>query len=156
VRREGGAAPDVPERRLRRPGEPGGAPRALAARRIHGGGAPDRPSAHRPGVRRGHAVASRPRVRAGDRMARAAAPAAGTDAGAGTARRRGGPGAPADESGAGTGAGGRVDRRTEGMIATMDGTERYEAVIGLEVHAQLATATKMFCGCRTAFGAEPN
>jgi aspartyl-tRNA(Asn)/glutamyl-tRNA(Gln) amidotransferase subunit B len=32
----------------------------------------------------------------------------------------------------------------------------YETVIGLEVHAQLATATKMFCGCATAFGAPPN
>jgi aspartyl-tRNA(Asn)/glutamyl-tRNA(Gln) amidotransferase subunit B len=32
----------------------------------------------------------------------------------------------------------------------------YEAVIGLEIHAQLLTATKIFCGCSTAFGAEPN
>ena len=32
----------------------------------------------------------------------------------------------------------------------------YEAVIGLEIHAQLLTATKIFCGCPTAFGAEPN
>jgi len=32
----------------------------------------------------------------------------------------------------------------------------YETVIGLEVHAQLATATKMFCGCATGFGAPPN
>jgi aspartyl-tRNA(Asn)/glutamyl-tRNA(Gln) amidotransferase subunit B len=31
-----------------------------------------------------------------------------------------------------------------------------ETVIGLEVHAQLLTATKMFCGCSTAFGAAPN
>lgn len=33
---------------------------------------------------------------------------------------------------------------------------RYEAVIGLEVHAQLSTETKIFCGCSTKFGAEPN
>lgn len=33
---------------------------------------------------------------------------------------------------------------------------RYEAVIGLEVHAQLLTKTKMFCGCSTAYGAPPN
>jgi len=33
---------------------------------------------------------------------------------------------------------------------------QYEAVIGLEIHAQLLTASKIFCGCSTAFGAEPN
>ncbi|VVM06056.1 Asp-tRNA(Asn)/Glu-tRNA(Gln) amidotransferase subunit GatB [Methylacidimicrobium tartarophylax] len=32
----------------------------------------------------------------------------------------------------------------------------YEAVIGLEVHVQLKTETKLFCGCRNEFGAEPN
>jgi len=32
----------------------------------------------------------------------------------------------------------------------------YEPVIGLEVHAQLLTRTKIFCGCSTAFGAPPN
>lgn len=32
----------------------------------------------------------------------------------------------------------------------------YEAVIGLEVHAQLKTASKLFCACSTNFGAEPN
>ena len=32
----------------------------------------------------------------------------------------------------------------------------YETVIGLEVHAQLLTASKMFCGCATTFGGEPN
>jgi aspartyl-tRNA(Asn)/glutamyl-tRNA(Gln) amidotransferase subunit B len=33
---------------------------------------------------------------------------------------------------------------------------RYEAVIGLEIHAHLRTASKMFCGCSAAFGAPPN
>jgi aspartyl-tRNA(Asn)/glutamyl-tRNA(Gln) amidotransferase subunit B len=33
---------------------------------------------------------------------------------------------------------------------------QYEAVIGLEVHAQLLTQSKLFCGCSTAFGAAPN
>jgi aspartyl-tRNA(Asn)/glutamyl-tRNA(Gln) amidotransferase subunit B len=33
---------------------------------------------------------------------------------------------------------------------------RYEPVIGLEVHAQLLTRTKLFCGCRNRFGDEPN
>jgi aspartyl-tRNA(Asn)/glutamyl-tRNA(Gln) amidotransferase subunit B len=32
----------------------------------------------------------------------------------------------------------------------------YEAVIGLEIHAQLLTHTKIFCGCSTSFGAAPN
>jgi aspartyl-tRNA(Asn)/glutamyl-tRNA(Gln) amidotransferase subunit B len=33
---------------------------------------------------------------------------------------------------------------------------KYEPVIGLEVHVQLLTATKIFCGCANRFGAEPN
>src|SRR5262249_39938005 len=32
----------------------------------------------------------------------------------------------------------------------------FEPVIGLEIHAQLLTATKIFCGCSAAFGGEPN
>src|SRR5215218_9299684 len=32
----------------------------------------------------------------------------------------------------------------------------YEVVIGLEVHAQLSTHSKIFCGCSTTFGAPPN
>src|SRR5262245_25830656 len=32
----------------------------------------------------------------------------------------------------------------------------YEAVIGLEIHAQLNPASKIFCGCSTRFGDEPN
>ena len=35
-------------------------------------------------------------------------------------------------------------------------TTNYEIVIGLEVHAQLSTRSKMFCGCPTTFGAGPN
>jgi aspartyl-tRNA(Asn)/glutamyl-tRNA(Gln) amidotransferase subunit B len=35
-------------------------------------------------------------------------------------------------------------------------TTAYEPVIGLEVHVQLSTQTKIFCGCPTSFGAEPN
>src|ERR1700694_4564897 len=33
---------------------------------------------------------------------------------------------------------------------------KYQPVIGLEVHVQLATATKIFCSCPTSFGAPPN
>src|SRR4030042_3651143 len=36
------------------------------------------------------------------------------------------------------------------------GDNAYEPVIGLEVHAQLLTKTKAFCGCSTKFGDEPN
>src|SRR4029079_14536053 len=32
----------------------------------------------------------------------------------------------------------------------------FEPVIGLEIHAHLLTASKIFCGCSTAFGAPPN
>lgn len=38
----------------------------------------------------------------------------------------------------------------------MSMNDKYETVIGLEVHAQLATQSKLFCGDSTAFGAEPN
>ena len=39
---------------------------------------------------------------------------------------------------------------------TAAGALAYEAVIGLEVHLQLRTATKLFCGCPAAYGAPPN
>jgi aspartyl-tRNA(Asn)/glutamyl-tRNA(Gln) amidotransferase subunit B len=42
------------------------------------------------------------------------------------------------------------------MVQEETGAVRYEAVIGLEVHAQMLTDTKIFCGCSTRFGAEPN
>ncbi len=41
-------------------------------------------------------------------------------------------------------------------LATPEAIARYEPVIGLEVHVQLATATKIFCGCPAGFGAPPN
>jgi aspartyl-tRNA(Asn)/glutamyl-tRNA(Gln) amidotransferase subunit B len=34
--------------------------------------------------------------------------------------------------------------------------ERFDPVLGLEVHVELSTRTKMFCGCANAFGADPN
>ncbi|WP_298990295.1 Asp-tRNA(Asn)/Glu-tRNA(Gln) amidotransferase subunit GatB [uncultured Pseudokineococcus sp.] len=44
----------------------------------------------------------------------------------------------------------------EPLVAYDDATARYDVVIGLEVHVELGTATKMFDGSSTAFGAEPN
>ncbi|MFP4466430.1 MAG: Asp-tRNA(Asn)/Glu-tRNA(Gln) amidotransferase subunit GatB [Candidatus Goldiibacteriota bacterium] len=38
----------------------------------------------------------------------------------------------------------------------MNASGKYEVVIGIEVHAELNTNTKMFCGCSVKFGAEPN
>ena len=40
--------------------------------------------------------------------------------------------------------------------AVSEARARYEPVIGLEVHAQLKTRSKIFCGCSTRFGAAPN
>ncbi|GEL23205.1 aspartyl/glutamyl-tRNA(Asn/Gln) amidotransferase subunit B [Pseudonocardia sulfidoxydans NBRC 16205] len=37
-----------------------------------------------------------------------------------------------------------------------DVVDRYDPTLGLEVHVELSTNTKMFCGCPTTFGAEPN
>src|SRR4051794_39500956 len=45
----------------------------------------------------------------------------------------------------------RPGRRDGGAMTTT-----WEPVIGLEVHVELATATKLFCGCPNEFGAEPN
>jgi aspartyl-tRNA(Asn)/glutamyl-tRNA(Gln) amidotransferase subunit B len=44
----------------------------------------------------------------------------------------------------------------EVLVPFAEALERYEPVIGLETHVELGTRTKMFCGCGTAFGAEPN
>ena len=49
--------------------------------------------------------------------------------------------------------------RPEGMGGAEPGAERrsnWEAVIGIECHVELKTASKMFCGCPNAFGGEPN
>jgi aspartyl-tRNA(Asn)/glutamyl-tRNA(Gln) amidotransferase subunit B len=35
-------------------------------------------------------------------------------------------------------------------------TDIYETTVGLEIHVELSTASKMFCGCEVAFGGEPN
>jgi aspartyl-tRNA(Asn)/glutamyl-tRNA(Gln) amidotransferase subunit B len=45
---------------------------------------------------------------------------------------------------------------TDTLVPYPEAIERYEPVIGLETHVELGTRTKMFCGCTTTFGAEPN
>ena len=51
------------------------------------------------------------------------------------------------------------DTRTnaaEPVVDYAEALQTYDPVMGLEVHVELNTATKMFCGCATGFGAEPN
>jgi aspartyl-tRNA(Asn)/glutamyl-tRNA(Gln) amidotransferase subunit B len=45
---------------------------------------------------------------------------------------------------------------TPTLVPFAEAMQRYEPVIGLETHVELGTRTKMFCGCSTTFGAEPN
>jgi aspartyl-tRNA(Asn)/glutamyl-tRNA(Gln) amidotransferase subunit B len=46
--------------------------------------------------------------------------------------------------------------RVAELVPYDEALSRYEPVIGLETHVELGTITKMFCGCRTTFGLEPN
>src|SRR4028119_2250973 len=49
------------------------------------------------------------------------------------------------------------DRTTAPDVVPYDeALAQFEPVIGLETHVELGTASKMFCGCDTTFGAEPN
>src|SRR5690606_20204370 len=45
---------------------------------------------------------------------------------------------------------------TVGLLPYDEAIARFDPVMGLEVHVELNTATKMFCGCSTEFGAPPN
>ncbi len=53
-------------------------------------------------------------------------------------------------------AGGGLVRSTGGAEPGAERRSKWEAVIGLECHVELKTASKMFCGCRNEFGGEPN
>src|SRR3954469_3873288 len=43
-----------------------------------------------------------------------------------------------------------------GLLSFEEALARFDPALGLEVHVELNTASKMFCGCPTEFGAEPN
>jgi len=45
---------------------------------------------------------------------------------------------------------------TDALLSFDEALERFDPAMGLEVHVELNTNTKMFCGCPTEFGAEPN
>ena len=45
---------------------------------------------------------------------------------------------------------------TATLVPFAEAVQRYDPLIGLETHVELGTRTKMFCGCPTTFGAEPN
>src|SRR6266404_8609097 len=49
-----------------------------------------------------------------------------------------------------------MNKTTPELTVSQEVRERYEPVIGLEVHVQLKTATKIFCGCSTRFGDPAN
>ena len=45
---------------------------------------------------------------------------------------------------------------SDAVMAYDEAMATFDPVLGLEVHVELNTASKMFCGCSTEFGAEPN
>lgn len=49
-----------------------------------------------------------------------------------------------------------MSTQVERVVDFNDAVSRYDVVMGIEVHVELNTETKMFCGCATGFGAEPN
>jgi aspartyl-tRNA(Asn)/glutamyl-tRNA(Gln) amidotransferase subunit B len=49
-----------------------------------------------------------------------------------------------------------MTQTTTELLSFEEALERFDPALGLEVHVELNTLTKMFCGCRTEFGAEPN
>src|SRR5690606_3914083 len=78
-----------------------------------------------------------------------------SDRAAGGPRLRTGDGAPPPAAGALSRIGGHPEF-AQGGTRGMSILSKYETVIGLEVHVELKTKTKIFCGCPVEFGAPPN
>jgi aspartyl-tRNA(Asn)/glutamyl-tRNA(Gln) amidotransferase subunit B len=60
------------------------------------------------------------------------------------------------EAGTMSGEAAPMTQAVERTVPFEEAVARYEPVIGLETHVELGTRSKMFCGCPTVFGAEPN
>ena len=126
--------PDRPDHRLRPRGQGGRPADHVPVRRLHHPLQPGRPPGHQRALRPGR------RRPAGRRAAARAGPVRGHAVPGGRGGRGGRPRARRPPH----------HRRERGMRAD------WELVIGLEVHCELKTATKLFCGCPNVFGDEPN
>ena len=123
-------AADVPGRRVHAVVPAGRPARPVGAVRLHQERAPDRDAAHRQGARRGDPVSHLRRLRGAHEV-----------------------GGRPPEGGRMTG--GSAGFAGGGGVAPLK-DPKYEAVIGLEVHCQLRTASKMFSASAASFGAPPN
>src|SRR5690606_12948736 len=137
-----------PQRHRHHPGQPRRDPRAVAAQRGGGRGRPARrhtdPRPGDPGpadVCRGGGPGGPPR-RAVGRVGQRPGP-----------RPRG---HHRPRAGAEHGGDGVSTHLMEPVVDYDEALTRYDPVLGLEVHVELNTATKMFCGCAQSFGAAPN
>ena len=131
-------ARDVPQRPRHHPGQPRRRPRHLGAQRP---GRRGRPARRHPGARAG--PGRRPRLPRG-RRARG-----GPARSSGAARCSTGPRPWKEPDGHRT-------RQPAALVDFDDVLASYDPALGLEVHVELNTNTKMFCGCPASFGGEPN
>ena len=129
---------DVPQRRRHDPGQP-----RRRARCVGPGGARDRgrPAGGLPGARA--RSRRRPSLPRGCRARSRPAPAVGRSA----ARPGAGPGQDGGDP---------VTATPAALMGYEEALAAFDPAMGLEVHVELNTRTKMFCGCPTTFGADPN
>ena len=119
----------------------------VPVRPVHHPGQPGRPARHQPPGR------LLGRAAGGPADHRAALLASGA---AGRGPRRGAEAAGADRGRAARGGGADERGQRRGRRRAGHRADGWEAVIGLEIHVQLSTRTKMFCGCEVTFGEPPN